>query len=425
MSRLSRIRRGFAARGNTLADPDEWLVQSFTGGRTYSGKAITPKTALGLAPYWRGVTLLAGAVGGLPCKVYRPTADGQVEVSRNSRPWQLFHDVPNRTRLMAADEFWSITESHLDTWGNGFSWKERGPDGRVANLWPQDPSKWAVGTASDGSRRYIFNGDLEDPYTDADILHFRALSLDGVIGYSPVQVHRQTLATEAARQEFGGRFWENDATPGVTLIHPNKIPPEAISRIRALWDDRHKGGVNRRKTAVLAENIAVHQMTMPLEDAQFIEQARLSATQQALILGLPPHFVAGDNGGNSLTYSTVEGEGMNLLKWTLAPRLVRLQNTVTHDPDIMPSSWFAEFDPGAVLRATVKESYDALAVARWMTVDEKRKKSGLPPLPDGSGEVLDTGMTPAAASEPATDAEPEANGLVRSNVVPIQRRLGA
>lgn len=391
MSFIGRIREGVSAR-TTLTTPDQTFITALTGGTTYSGKAVTASSALGLAPYWRGVTLLAGAIGGLPLKVYRPTTDGRAEVSRTSRPWTLLHDVPNALRQMAADEFWSIVVGHLETWGNSFVWKERGGDGRVSRLWPQDPSRWTVGLAKDGSRRYVFDNNQDDPFTDHDILHFRGQSLDGVLGYSPVQIHRQTLGTELARQEFGGRFWQNDASPGVVLVHPNKLSGEAVDRMKAKWDQHHKGPANKRKTAVLGEGVEIKQLTMPLDDAQYVEQARLSATQQALILGVPPHMLAGDSGGNSMTYSNVEGYSLDFLKWSLAPRLVRIQNAVTHDPDIMPATWFAEFDPGAILRATTKESYDALAIARWMTVDEKRKKSGLPPLPDGKGEVLDTGM---------------------------------
>jgi len=389
-----RALRGLTRRSWTLESPNTPIFQTLSGGATASGQSVTVEKVLGLAPFWRGVNLLADAVGQLPCKVYRDTADGRVEASRRSQPWRLLHDKPNPD--MAADEFWALAESHLDTWGNAFIWKRRvavGIFAPIEELWLIHPSRVKVGYLISGERYFILDGKEGDPWMPSEILHIRGLSKDGKIGWSPVQMHRESLGAALAAQEYKGRFWANDTTPGVALIHPGSIKAEAVDRIKARWKDAHQGVFRAREPAVLGEGMTVHQMTMPLKDAQFIEGERLDATKQALILRLPPHFVAGDNGGNSLTYSTVEGEAVSLLKFSVSPRLVRIQRAVSNDPDLMPTNWHAEFDTGALLRATTKESYDALAVARWMTVDEKRKKSGLEPLPDGKGEVLDTGMT--------------------------------
>lgn len=413
MSFLSRVRVG-VRRGpyptGTLANPSQGLIERL-GGASYSGKTVTPETALEIPAFWRGIRILSSAVGQLPMKVYRPIRPREPgateEVPRNSGPWKLLHDSPNPT--MASDEFWSLVESHLDLWGNAFLWKQRyaEPDGRVAALRILDPSRVQVGRLDDWSLFYIVDGQEDLTFTKADILHIRGLSSDGVVGYSPVQIARQQLGADLSQNEFRGRFWENDATPGVVLIHPNKINPETVDRIKAKWDNHHKGIKNKRKTAVLGENIAIHQLSMPLEDAQFVEQQRMSNTAIAHVLDLPSYMLDGDNGGNSLTYSTVEGQSLDFLKWTLNGRLVRIQGAVTADEDIMPTTWSAEFDPGALLRTTLKESYDALAIARWMKVDEKRAKSGLPPIGGAIGNALETGMTPAAPKTEPAKPKPE------------------
>ncbi len=393
MSTLGRMMAGARELRSmtTLSNPAEWFTEAL-GGRTSSGESVTPRTALGMPAYWRGVNILAGSVGQLPCKVYRPTADGRSEVPHTSRPWTLLHDKPNED--MAADEYWSLVESHLDGWGNHFTWKERGPDGRIANLWPLNPSRVKVARIK-GERVYVIDGDLEHPYTDYEILHFRGLSLDGLVGYSPIHIAREALGGGLARQKFRSRFWANDATPGVTLIHPGKLDPASVDRLRGLWDNRHKGAHKARTTAVLGEGVKVQQMTMPLGDAQFIEQERLGSTEIAHILGLPPHMLGGDNGGNSMTYTTTEAQAIDFIRWTLGPRLVRIQSTVTHDPDLMPVSWYAKFEPGALMRATTAERYAAWAIAPHLLVDEMRHMDDRGPLPNGEGQVLSK-STPTA-----------------------------
>ncbi|MGH8516311.1 MAG: phage portal protein [Panacagrimonas sp.] len=428
MKWLDRALDGLSSRTWTLTNPAERWLQ-----RTYAGKTVTVSSALGLAPFYRGVQLLSGSVGMMPCKVYRDvTAEqssmstrkfnvwlsvqretgrlaghaspadlqrGRVEAGRRSRAWQLLHDRPNPT--MAADEFWALLESHIDTWGNAYALKDWGPnttDG-IDALWPIDPCRVQVGRLDDGSgkRFYVLDGDMANPATDNDILHIRGLSSDGLVGYSPVALHRQSLGGAMARDEFTGRFWDNDSTPGITLMHPGKLSPEAIDRVKAKWEHHHKGPRNARKVAVLAENMSIQQMTMPLRDAQYIEGQQMDATTQALILGIPPYMVGGLMSG-SLTYSTTEAQSLDLLKWSLSPRLVRLQNAVTWDPDLMPRSWFAEFETGAIMRATTKERYEAWSIAPHLTVNEMREMDNLPPI-DG-GDELSKSM-PAAPADPA------------------------
>lgn len=408
MSGLSRLRAGVSRRSDTTTfeTPAQWLTASLTGGRTYAGRPVNVKSALGLAPFYRGVELLSSSVGMLPAKVYRKTAKGREEAPHTSRPWQLLHDRPNDD--MAADEFWATVQSHLDCWGNAFVWKERGGDGRIANLWPLDPSRVKVGRLKgldarragvpDGTRYFVVDGKIEEPYFDVDILHIRGLGSDGLVGYSRVELHRNSLGSALARDEFGGRFWENDATPGVTLIHPGKLTQDAVDNIKAKWDDHHKGGRNRRKTAVLGEAMQVQQMSMPLRDAQYVEGQRMDATTQALILGIPPYMVAGDNGGNSLQYSTIEGQGVDFLRFSLGGRLKRLEGAVSWDPDLMPSNWYMEFEPGAVMRSTTKERYEAWSIAPHLTVNEMREMDNLPPI-DGGDELAKS--VPTAPSDPA------------------------
>lgn len=426
MTWLDRALGGLARRDWSLTNPPDRLLR-----RTYAGKSVTVSTALGLAPFFRGVQLLSGSVGMLPCKVYRdirgeaaamstrelrawiegecdegraqrPTSEdlsrGRIEAGRTTRSWQLLHDKPNPEQ--AADEFWALVESHLDTWGNAFIFKDRNADNAIVALWALNPSRLSVGRLKDsGERFFVLDGDLANPVTDFDILHIRALGSDGLVGYSPVQMYRQGLASALARQEFEGRFWSEDQTPGggVALIHPGQLSTEATNRVKELWRNAHKG--LNRDVAVLQEGMKLERMTVPLKDAQYIEGKQMDATEQALILGIPPYMVAGLVSG-SLTYSTTEAQSVDFMKWTLNPRLVRIQKAVTWDPDLMPSNWFCEFEPGAILRSTTAERYQAWSVAPHLMIDEMRALDNLPPLPNGEGQVLSK-SAPAPPAKPA------------------------
>lgn len=370
---------------------DHWYGAFGEHGESLSGERVSHRAVLGLPAYWRGVTLRADLVGMMPCKVYKTnTADPQAlfEADHASRVWTLLHDLPNSAINLTADEYWSIVEGHVATWGNHFSWKEYGGDSRIANLWPIDPWRVQTGVIKGNNGQYVRVFTIDGvAYSSKEILHFRGLSGNGAVGYSPLQLHRQAFGAELARQRFKARFWKNGAMPGIALIHPNEIKPDAIKRIKSLWDSHQRGPDNAGRTAVLGENIKVQELTMPLADAQFVQQAQLAATEIAHILKLPASKLGGMT-GDSMTYTSVQAESVDLLKFSLTPSLTRYQNVVTMDPDLMPAGYYARFDPSAILATTDAERFAAHNLEKWKTVDEVRGDENMGPLADGTGDVL-------------------------------------
>lgn len=415
MSVLRRIRAG-ASRRDSFADPSDDLLSTLLGQRTFADKAVTVQNSLTLIPVFRAIALRAGAVGSSPMEVYRRTPEGKSMVSPTTRPWQLLHDKANSN--MTAVEFWKIIEGHLSGWGNAFIWKERGPDNRILNLTPISPRRVQVGR--DKNNQPVFQVETYAPtppgmdylnygsqiFTDdTEILHIRALGEDGLVGYSPIQMARQTLGSMMAQQEYEGRFWANDATPGVALIHPNKLQPEGVDRLRQLWDGRHRGPNRARTTAVLGENVKIDTMSVPMADAQFVEIANLRRSDIALLFGLPPSKLAADTGG-SMTYSNSETESLDFVKWSLRDSMTTIESAVSHDPDIMPLNWFAKFNADDILRGSKLERYTSYSMAPHLLVDEARCDDDLPPLPDGKGQVLTKTIGPPriALGEPVQDA---------------------
>ena len=404
MSLLGRITRGAGAAleardAGTFSEPGASLREFVTGAATYSGKRVTNEGALALVPVYSAVALLSGAIAQLPLNVYQQTDRGRV-LAPQHRTWRLLHDQPND--LMAADEFQGVIAASLALWGNAFVAKGYGPDGAVNELVPLKPSRVQVGY--DGSRRepyYLLDGKATR-YTRKDVLHVRGLSSDGLIGYSPIQVARQALGTSLALDEYAGRFWNNNARPGVILRHPNKLTPEAAKRLKSSWDSAHGGLANIAKTAVLEEGMDVSVIGMPLQDAQLVEQMRLTDIRVAQLFRIPPALLLA-NPGTSLTYSTTEGQGIDFLRWTLGPWLRRLEGALLADPYLFTQG--ARFVPGfatdALLRSDLKARADTavrLVDAGILTPNEGREVMERNPL---DGDEYDVPREPRAPAAPA------------------------
>lgn len=356
--------------------PTQGTGIGFYAGSTYTGRSVSVQSALGLVPVYAAVSQIAGAVGSLPLVVYERAGEYR-ERATEHRAWRLLHDEPNPE--MAADEVWEIVASHIELWGNAFLYKKRDSLGIVRELWPISPSR--VGVTRDDEERRIFFVDGET-FDERTILHIRGLSSDGLVGYSPIQLQRDALSIQQAQEEFQGKFLKSDGKPAVLLRHPNKLQGDAKERLKASWDAVKSGG-----TAVLEEDIHVEKWTMPLEDAQFIEQMQFSDLRVAQMFLLPPGRL-GAKTGDSLTYSTVEAEGLQFVTNTLQRRITRIEGAVNRDSSIFADPTrrhFAEFLVDALLRANLKDRYEAYMVgikAGFLTQEDVRPKENLPELPE-------------------------------------------
>ena len=377
------------------------LGGGFVGAGSYAGKPVSPESAVGVVPVFSAVQLLAGAVGSLPLVVHRRLPDGTRERAPESRQWRLLHDRPHPE--LAADELWEIVMSHLLLWGNAYLAKHRDEQGLVDRLWPLKPDRVMVGRA-DGQRVFRVDGH-EIAFTEQDILHIRGLSLDGLVGLSPIQLARQMLGNFLAMEEHQGRFWSRGAIPGGLIKIAKTLDEADQEKLRRQWEALHRGTANAHRVAVLEEGASFEPMSMPLEDAQFVETTRMSDVRVAQLFRVPPYML-GASTGDSLTYSTVEGQGIDFVRWSLRRWLTRIERALARDSALFPpssgaldrelngvSGVFPEFLVDGLLRADTKIRYEAHALALasgWMTRGEVRDIENLPAkrLPPGTGEEL-------------------------------------
>lgn len=388
MSVLDRALNGAGLkRSITLADPSASFAEALGALPSYSGQTVTVDSAMQLVPLFSAVSTISGSVGSLPLVVYRRTEDGR-ERATNHRTYPMLHTQPNPE--MAADELWEMVTEHLSLWGNAFLAKFRNSLGVVSELYPLKPSRVQVGRNERGERYFVLDGKTGEPYTEADILHIRALSGDGLVGYSPIQLARNAIGNAQAQEEFQGSFTAGGGKPSVILRHPNELSPDAARRLKASWDAIKKGG-----TAVLEENIAVERWTMPLEDAQFLEQMQFSDLRISQLFRLPASML-GAKSGDSLTYSTTELQGIQYVTYTLRPLLVRIEGSLLRDPSIFLQGdrFFPEFLVDGLLRAdsTARASFYTAALDPehgWMNRDEVRDRENLPSDPVQQETIVD------------------------------------
>ena len=345
---------------------------NFLFGGTTSGKAVNERTAMQTSAVYACVRILAESVAGLPLHVYERTANGSKSTKPSHPLYRLLHDEPNRE--MTSFVFRETLMSHLLLWGNAYAQIIRDGRGFPIALYPLLPDRMAVDRNESGELVYTYQSDKgQVKLRRENILHIPGLGFDGLIGYSPIAMAKNAVGLALATEDYGAAFFANGANPGGVLEHPGVIKPEQADRLRESWQSQF-GGANAHKVAVLEEGLKFHQMSIPPEQAQFLETRKFQINEIARIFRVPPHMV-GDLEKSS--FSNIEQQSLEFVKYTLDPWVVRWEQSL-QQALILPSekaTIFIKFNLDGLLRGDYQsrmQGYSTGIQNGFMSVNDVR-----------------------------------------------------
>lgn len=352
---------------------------------TPSGSTVTPQSALTIADAYACTRALADAAASLPLIAYRRTGQGRERIEGRT-PDLLRSPSPGTTQSGLIGQL----VAHLNLHGNAYVGKFRDSDGRVDQLALLHPER-VVPELKAGRLRFTVTGAKgeQSVHGTDDIIHVRALTVDGLVGLSPVKQCRAALGLSGDLTDHAARFFKNDARPGglLKIAGDSKSSNElALAMAGDTWGLGHSGIRNAHRIAVVTGDIDFVPVSMPMDDAQFLEQRKLSATEIARIFRVPAWIVSAEDGG-SMTYSNTEQQALHFVTYSLRPWLVAIEQALTADPDLFAPNQYAEFLLDALLRAdsaTRAQVYTAALdpITGWMNREEVRRLENLEPEPE-------------------------------------------
>jgi HK97 family phage portal protein len=238
----------------------------------------------------------------------------------------------------------------------------------------------------DGEPVYSYSppymGEPMQELTRADVIHIRGISVDGLVGLSPIRQARRVLSLSAQLQAHAEEFFAADASPrGILRLNRFGDVDAQVQTLRDAWETRHRG--NPHRIAAIAGDVEFLPISMPLDDAQFLEQRRLSAVEVARLFRIPPWMIGADTPG-SMTYSNVESQSLGFVTYSLRPWLVAIEQAFTADDDLCPGGLYVEFLLDALLRADSATRAAVYTAALnpstgWMRREEVRERENLDP----------------------------------------------
>lgn len=370
-----------------LSDESAWIPTT-VGGIAATGENVNEATAITVAAVYACVRILAEDVSSLPLHVYKRLAPRGKERATNHPVYALLHTRPNPE--ISAMAFRETMQAHVSLYGNAYAEIERNKAGKPMWLWPIAPNRVTPFRVSAGKIAYQIDVDADKVTIGADdMLHVPGLSFDGLQGYSPITVAREAIGLASAAAKYGAKFFGNGAAPGGVLTLDKALSPEAKKRLKASWDEAHRGLNNSQRVAVLEEGMKWQSIGISPDDAQFLETRKFQVTEIARIFRVPPHMLADLE---RATFSNIEQQSLEYLTRTLRPWLVRWEQALNWSlfSESERSEFFAEHNVDGLLRGDITSRFNAYSIARnsgWMSVNEIRELENLNPLEDKIGDV--------------------------------------
>jgi HK97 family phage portal protein len=344
---------------------EELLAES--GTPTYAGMPVTADSSLRLSAVWAAVRLLADSVATLPLDVYRV---GERE------------PLPTPPLLRAPAAGWALHEwleavmRSLLLRGNAYGviLDRSGTTLLPAQVELVNPDRVTPRTDDDGRLVYRVGGV---DWPASAIWHVKAYRQAGLLaGLSPVEYARQSIGLGLAAEKYGGEWFAAGGVPTGTMRNSERT----LSEVQAAEiTDKITARIHRRQPLVYGSDWSYSPIAVKPAEAQFIESRQFSVGEIARVYGVPAQMLGVDL-TTSHTYSSTEQLSSEFVTYGLRPWLVRLETALAR---LLPPGQYARFNPGALLKASLRDRYEAhkLAIeAGFLTVNEVRELEDRPPL---------------------------------------------
>ena len=331
------------------------------------GPATEP---LQLSTVFRGVQVLQTAITGLPIVEQRGGRD-LPDVS----PMVLQPDVSRSRRDFIADIVASLV---LD--GNAFTRIVRDWKGEIVTCEMLPPQYVTVTDESDDPARPDLRFSyLGHAYTADDVVHSKFLNVPGRLrGLGPISAAREEIEAAQLARDYKAKFFTDSSNLKGYLRTTENITKETAQRAKDAWkSDGTAGDIKALEYVPL---------DMKPADLQFLETQKFDTTQIARLLGIPASIMLAAVDGSNLTYSNIEQSWIEFADYTLAAYTGEIEEIFNR---LLPRGRTAKFDWDSSQRANMSDRYTAYKTAieaGFLTVDDVRRKEGLPELTKGEDQ---------------------------------------
>jgi HK97 family phage portal protein len=362
------------------------LIRESFGGAWQRGVSVdAPRDILSFPGVFAPFTLIASDIAKMRLKLVQEDDNGICEEVKDGSPFLKVLQKPNhyQNRIKFIEQ-WIVSKL---LYGNTYALKQREGRTMVDKLYILDAQRVKPLVAESGDVFYELSADHLSgiPATvtvpASEIIQDSMVSLwHPLVGVSPNYGagHSATMGNRIQRNST--KFFDNMSRPSGSLTSPGKISDELAARLKQEWDANFSGG-NLGRTAVLGEGLKYEAMTIPAQQAQLIEQLKISGEQIAACYHMPLFKI----GGPIPIGSTIDALQQIYYSDCLQSFIESFELCMDEGLELKPG-YHVEFDLDGLLRmdSAALIASEAEAVKGGIKApNESRKRLNLPPMDGG------------------------------------------
>lgn len=376
----------------TTSQSDSWLTRAI-GGRTRSGLAVSESSALTIPAVFAAIGITSDPIAMLPVVVLERTKDGGRRVAEDHPAHRMLSVAPNPHA--SSPVLRNAMQGHASAWGNAYAEIVRNGRGQAVELRLALPDRTRPEIVDDRLEYVTSSAGREVRLPAQDTVHIAGMGFDGIRGYSPIALCREALGLAKVTEEFGAAWFGAGSKSGGIIKMPKVISKEAEDRMKKAWSEDNAGIDNAHKARILYEGAEYSPLSIPPEDAQFLQTREFQIAEIARIFRVPLHMLQSHAKSTSWG-SGIEQMNIGFVLYTLMPWTTRWEMELNRKLFIGEEAgrYYVKFNLNALLRgdaASRSKYYQTMVTMGAMTRNEVRALEDMDPL-DG----LDTPLIPAS-----------------------------
>lgn len=390
---------------------DGWLRGLEPALTTAAGIRVTPETALTVPGISACVQVLSEDIAKVPLVLKRRTESGY-EPATEHELYDLLKDGP---APWMSPYRWRKAQAHgVLARGNHYSRVWRHPNGAIRRITPIQANGCTVRWADDGEPFFdaTFGTGQERGLTWQDIIHIayrdsdQGASNGGIIGMTPIDQNRESVALMIAAEKFAGLFFSNGAQPSLVIEMDKRLPNDDVGKRIREGIERVYGGLdNKWKIAILELGMKAKQISIDPEKSQLVETRKLAAEWAAMLFRMPPHKIGILD---KATFSNIEQQSIDYVTGPISALARSIESAITIACLTPPERklYKVEHNLEGLMRGDVLSRYRAYAIGRqwgWLSVNkvlERENENGIGP--EGDEYLVPMNMAPIG-TDPAND----------------------
>jgi HK97 family phage portal protein len=367
----------------------DWWGQGFDSPP--ASRVVTPETATYLVPVFAAIRHIVDFTSTLSLAASRDNGDG----TRSDVSLPQFLLAQNQAGRAGLEQFVGQAVYGMVTTGNAVGWivNVDGNGNPTDIVWlPRQRWDW-----DEATKQWRVDGTVVN---SSRIAHIPWIVPSGrKLGLGPIDHFKATVSAGLSAQEYADVKRGGGIPPVILKNQTTTLTPEQAETIKR----RAKASFAGSEPFVTGADWDLTAVTIPPNQAQFIETMKMSANQIAAIYGLEPREVGGETqSSDTLKYVNDESLMLNRIS-NVRPYFTRLEAAFSR---WMPLKQYVRFCTDDTYRVDKKTNVEIDQIELAMGTknrNEIRAKYDLPPIP--GGDKYNTSSAP-----PAPLPNPDASG---------------